>query len=154
MAFINFPNPTPIFPKLPPQAWSVHKEPSFVKTPVATAISGREYQIARQTIPRWLFTLTYGGDAWLRDQTENASPYGPLAGCTELETIAGLYVACLGAYGEFYFEDPEDNSRLNQAVGVAVTGTFLYPLFFQWGNGPFTPPALYPVGGIKTLDEE
>src|SRR5579863_562078 len=152
MAFIQFPNPTPIFPALPSQAWSVHKQPLF-KTNTNVAISGREYQIARQVIPRWEFTLSYGGEAWLRDQTQNNPIYGPLAGFRELEQIAGLFLACLGSYGEFYYIDPDDNSRLDQNTypgpGAGIT-TFL--CLFNWGTGPFTPAAFYPVSGIQILD--
>ncbi len=151
MAFIDFPSPTPVFPDLPPKAWSVHKEPSF-KTSTSTAISGREYQIVRQVIPRWLFTLSYGGESWLRDQTQNITPYGPLTGYTELEQMAGLFLGCLGAYGEFYYEDPDDNSRVGEIINNATLGVLSYGIFFSWGTGPFTSGMQYPVTGIKTLD--
>lgn len=151
MAFINFPSPTPIFPQLPSQAWSVHKEPSYL-TDMGVAVSGRSYRLARSVTPRWEFTLTYGGDAWLRDQTQNINPWSPLAGFTELEQIGGLFLGCLGSYGEFYFTDPDDNSRSNQFVGVTAGGNQLYTIYFSWGTGPFTPPLFFPVTGIQSLD--
>lgn len=150
MSFITFPSPTPVFPALASQAWSVHKEPSF-KTTTDVSISGREYQIARQVIPRFEFTLTYGGDTWLRDQTQNITPFNPLSGYTELEQLAGLFLACLGSYGEFYYSDPDDNSRLGVTIGTTTAAT-IYQIYFSWGTGPFTPPAFYPVGGVQTIN--
>lgn len=152
MAFINFPSPTPVFPALSPLAWSVNKVPFNEKTLTEKAISGNEYFILRQVIPRWEFTLRYGGDSWLRDQTQNTTPYGPLSGHVELEQLAGLFLACLGSYGEFYYSDPDDNSRSGQGVAQADGVKTTFPVFFHWGTGPFTPTAYYPVTGIQSMD--
>ena len=151
MAFTNFPVPTPVFPALPSQAWSVIRKPSQ-KTEVTIGITGRECQVARQVFPLWEFNLTFGGDAWLRDQTQNQTPYGPEAGFTELQQLSGLFLACQGSYGEFYFNYPDDNSRLGMPGGTTVAGLLTYPLYFIWGTGPLTPPVYLPVQGINTLD--
>ena len=126
--------------------------PTFQKTLTDIAISGREYQVNRQVFPRFEFTLTYGGEAWLRDQTQNITPYGPLSGFVELEKLAGLFMQCIGSYGEFYYVDPDDNSRFAQPVGVGDGTTDVFPLFFTWGTGPFSPSFLIPVMGISSLE--
>lgn len=152
MSFINFPSPTPIFPTVPPLTWSVFKK-VIMSSRVTTAISGRETQLACAVFPRWEFTLSYGGgNSWLRDQTQNIVPDPTLAGYTELQQISGLFLLCLGSYGEFYYSDPDDNSRSSQAVGTANGTQTTFPLYFTWGNGPFTPSMTVPVGGIQTIN--
>lgn len=141
----------PIFPTLPPLGWSVHKKP-IMASRVTTAITGRETQLAGAAYPRWAFTLTYGGSSWLREQTQNIVPDPNLLGLKELEQLSGLFLFCLGPYGEFYYEDPDDNSRSGQAVGIGDGITSTFPLFFSWGFGPFLPSFTSPVGGIKTIN--
>lgn len=150
MGFINFPSPTPLFPVLSPLTWSRNKEPSQ-NTETNVAISGREYQIARQVYPRWLFTLRYGGDSWLRDQTQNTIPQAPL-GYTEFTQLSGLFLQCLGSYGEFFYTDPDDSSRLAVPCGVTDGASTTYKLYYTWGTGPFTPALTIPVGGVNTID--
>lgn len=153
MSFIFYPSPTPVFPVLPPLAWSVHKKP-ILASRVTIGATGRENQLACAAYPRWAFTLTYGGNSWLREQTQNITPDPTLAGFTELEQLSSLFLACKGAYGEFYYEDPDDNSRLAQAVGFGPLSVspISFPLFYTWGTGPFSPSLTLPVGGINTID--
>jgi hypothetical protein len=149
LGYIYFPTPTPIFPALASVGWSVHKKP-IMASRVAIASTGREVQLACAAYPRWSFILSYD---WLREQTQNITPDGHMLGFTELEQLSGLFLLCKGSYGEFYFEDPDDNSRRNQTVAWPadnVTSTFL--LFYNWGYGPFNPPLRIPVGGIKSID--
>jgi uncharacterized protein (TIGR02217 family) len=145
MAYIYFPNPTPIFPALASVGWSVLKKP-IMSSRVVISATGIETQFATAAFPRWAFTLTYN---WLRDQTQNIVPDQTLMGFQEFQAISSLFLACKGSYGEFYFEDPDDNSRLNQDVGVGDGANTVFPLFFSWGTtfGSYTP-----VGGIKSLD--
>lgn len=151
MSFIDFPSPTPVFPTLPPLAWSVHKKP-IMASRVSIAATGREVQLAAAVYPRWAFVLSYGNSSWLRDQTQNSTPYAPLAGFTEMEEISGLFLACRGAYGEFYYSDPDDNSRLNQGLAVSDGINTHIPLYYSWGNGPFAPSLILPVTGIQSID--
>ena len=151
MSFIQFPTPTPVFPVLPPLAWSVHKKPIMASRAI-TATTGRETQLACCVYPRWAFTLTYGGDSWLRDQTQNSVPDPALPGLTELEQLSGLFLQCRGSYGEFYYSDPDDFSRLAQAVGTGNGTQTTFPLTYTWGTGPFSPAMTIPVGGIQTID--
>jgi uncharacterized protein (TIGR02217 family) len=110
--------------------------------------TGKEIQLATAAYPRWSFILTYG---WLREQTQNIVPDQTMLGFRELEQIAGLFLLCRGTYGEFYFSDPDDNSRLNQWVSWADGATSTFQLYYTWGNGPFAPMTI-PVGGIQSLD--
>ena len=151
MSFIQYPNPTPVFPILSPLTWSVHKKP-IMSSRAITAASGRETQLACAVFPRWAFTLSYGGNnSWLRDQTQNIVPDPTKVGFTELEQLSGLFLACLGSYGEFYYSDPDDNSRAGQPIATADGVGTTYQLYYNWGSGPFTPVMYIPVGGIQTL---
>jgi uncharacterized protein (TIGR02217 family) len=151
MAYIFFPSPTPVFPALPVQGWSVNKRP-IMASRTTIAASGRENHLACASYPRWAFKLTFGGDSWLRDQTQNIVPDPTKSGLTEFEQISGLFLACRGSYGEFYFSDPDDNSRLSQTVGTGNGTQTSFPVTYSWGTGPFTPSMTIPVGGIKTLN--
>lgn len=148
MSFINFPSPTPVFPTLPPLGWSMHKQPSFMST-VTKAATGRECQLIRAVYPRWEFTLKYGDDSWLREQTQNIETDPRLAGFTELEQISGLFLQCLGAYGEFYYDDPNDNTRqLDYGHGDGIKT--VYQLVYTWGVAPALP-FVAPVTGINEI---
>lgn len=152
MGYIFFPDPTPVFPDLPPLTWSVHKKPIMSST-VITATTGRECQLARAVYPRWAFLLSYGGgNSWLRDETENIVSDPELPNLLEFHEISALWLACLGSYGEFYYNDPSDNSRALWQAGIGDQNTTTYPLYFTWGTGPFSPPLLLPVQGIASLD--
>ena len=152
MSYIFYPNPTPIFPTLVPLTWSVHKKP-IMASRVSVGITGRNVQLACCAYPRWAFQLSYGGgSSWLRDKTQNITPDARLSAYTELEQISGLFLACLGAYGEFYYSDPDDNSRSNQAVGIGNASQTIFPLFYSWGTGPFSPSMTIPVGGIQAIN--
>ena len=151
MAFNFFPSPTPIFPILAPLAWSVHKKP-IMASRTTTAATGRGTQFACAAYPRWAFQLSYGGNSWLRDQTQNIVVDATQGGLTELELISGLYLACRGSFGEFYYSDPDDFSRLNQPVGTGNGTQTTFQLFYTWGTGPFTPALTIPVTGIQAIN--
>jgi uncharacterized protein (TIGR02217 family) len=88
----------------------------------------------------------------LRDQTQNIIPDPTLAGFTEFEQLSGLFLACRGQYGEFYYDDPDDDSRTGVTVGTGDGTTTTFQLYYSWGTGPFTPAFYAPVTGINTLD--
>lgn len=148
MGFVNYPTPTPVFPALPSQAWSVHKK-AISASRVVIGATGKEVQLASAAYPRWSFILTYG---WLREQTQNIVPDSSLLGMRELEQISGLFLLCKGAYGEFYYSDPDDNSRSGVFVGWGDNVKTHFQLFYPWGNGPFSVPMTIPVGGIQSID--
>jgi hypothetical protein len=158
MAYLGFPNPTPIFPVLPPLAWSVHKKP-IMSSRATTSASGRGNQLACAVYPRWSFLLTYGGDSWLRDQTQNITPGPNELGFSELTQISGLFLQCLGSYGEFFYSDPDDNSRTLEYEGTGDGTTTAFPLYFSWGGNvavfgispPYFPLMTLPVQGVNAI---
>lgn len=150
MAYILFPDPTPLFPFVPTRGWSVFKK-IISSSRVTIGATGRECQLATAVFPRWAFTLTYGGDSWLRDETQNIVMDPTLVGFTELQQISSLFLACRGSYGEFFFIDPDDNSRANQFVGFTDGISATYTPVIGWGTGPFTPSFFSPVQGIDTI---
>ncbi len=108
--------------------------------------------MACAAFPRWAFTLSYGGgNSWLRDQTQNIEPDPSVAGLTELEQLAGLFIQCRGSYGEFFYTDPDDNTRSKQVLGVGNTVNLIFPLLVGYGTGPFTPNFTMPVSGLNVL---
>ncbi len=154
MTYLFFPNPTPTFPVLPPLTWSVHKKPILAST-VATSVTGRDVMLARAAYPRWSYILSYGGsNSWLRDETANINPDPSLSGYKEFREIAGLFLKCLGSYGEFFYDDPYDDSRSAQFIvnSPGDVGAISYPVFYSWGTGPYTPSLTLPVGGLNTID--
>lgn len=148
LSYIFFPNPTPVFPALPSVGWSVIKKP-IMSSRVTISATGIETQFATAAFPRWEFTLTYGGGAWLRDQTQNIAPDLTLVGFQEFQAISSIFLACKGSYGEFYFEDPDDNSRTTDGVGIGDGATTAFPMMVTWGA---TFGFAFPIGGIKSLD--
>ncbi len=108
----------PLFPALPGQGWSVHKQPTFA-TIVASHVSGREVRDALYVNPIWQFELAFDGLA------SDATSY-PGLGAQSLQALMGLFLQCQGQWGTFLYVDPTDNSVTNQAVatGDGVTTSF------------------------------
>jgi hypothetical protein len=140
------PAPAPVFPALIPQGFPVKKIPLFAATE-HKSVTGRMYQSARQVYPNWQFELQFGEESWLREQTQNISPYAPNAPHVELEAISQLFLTCYGAYGEFYFDDLEDDSRMSQAVATGDGVTTVFRIYRTWGSGPLA--RVEPVGGVN-----
>lgn len=134
----------PIMPAL--HGYSIHKRPTFATT-VRVPRSGREVTRFQQTLPLWEFELVY---EVLGDQTQNSTLSSYFSGRTEFQQIAGLFAACGGEYGFFYFEDLSDNSRDQQPLGLGdgVTTDFRLLRTISYGDIEYTEP----VGGIN-LDE-
>lgn len=132
-----------IYPTLPTLSFSVHWMPTYA-TIISTHVSGREVASPQQAYPLHEFTLTY---EVLRDQGLNQSIYQPNNPFTELQQIAGLFLACNGQYGWFYFDYFADDSRSDAPVGTGdgVTTNFVVPRAF----GPFG--FTEPVGGLKSV---
>ena len=150
MSFIGFPtNPPPIFPALNPLAFPIHKKPTFSAWE-HKSVSGAQYQTARQAYPNWEFELQYAEDSWLREQTQNNPIYVPNSPNVELETISQLFLSCYGSYGEFWYSDPEDNSRSGQFIYTGDGSTTVFRVIRTWGFEPFA--RVEPVGGINIYD--
>lgn len=140
----TFPNPVPLMPTL--NGFSVHKKPTFA-TIVQTAVSGREVTSAQQAYPLWEFELTY---EVLREITQNQTPYQNNSPFTEFQQISELFLACNGQYGRFYYNDPSDNSRFAQELGVGDGTTTNFPIVRTWGSGALAFPEQ--VGGLNSTE--
>lgn len=145
MGYVNWPVPTPQFPVLPVQGFPITKSPVFSAWQ-HRSVSGKQYQSARQAFPNWTFQLQYGDDAWLREQTQNISPYRPNVPYREFEAISQLFLACYGKYGEFWYDDPEDDSRLAQPIGTGNGVTQSFRAVRTWGLPPLA--RVEPVGAV------
>jgi len=135
---------TPIFPSLP-FGFSVHKRPTFSSV-VLTAVTGREVGSARQGFPLWEFELTF---EILRDQTLNIVPDLYLSPYAEFRQAAGAFMEAKGQVGEFFFNDPSDNSRSGQLLGRGDGIKTVFRFVRDWGTGLLA--FAEPVGGVNTL---
>lgn len=145
MSFITYPSPTPVFPALT-MGWSVRKMPTTA-TLQATSVQGIERRATRQAYPLWEFEVTF---EVLREETQNNPVYAPTSPHTEFAQISGLFLACLGAYGEFYFEDLDDNSRSSVPIGGGNDVSTDFLVYTTYFSGAYTMAE--PVGGIKSID--
>lgn len=146
MADFSFPNPVPIYPDIPGLTFPIGKKPHF-KTLEFRAVSGRRVTSPQMILPLWEYDLVYD---FLRDQTQNQTPWQQYAGKQELLKISELFLTCNGKYGQFYFDDLSDNSRYGQALGVGDGVTTVFVAYRNWGYGAFITTE--PVGGINTLE--
>jgi|SRR5579862_6054660 len=119
---------TAILPSLAGLGFDVTRAPKW-DTVVQQAISGKETRIARQTYPRWEWTLTY-------NILRSAAAY------TELQQLAGFFNSRQGMFDTFLYQDPDDNLVIGQAIGTGdgVTTTFQFVRSF----GGFIEPVLAP----------
>ena len=91
-----------VFPSLVGLSWSVTKAPRFA-TRIQRSVSGRELRLLDQTVPVWLFTLTY---SLLRDKNDQRGGNGLGTGYDELRTLMGFFLSQQGAFQPFLFDDP------------------------------------------------
>lgn len=136
----------PIFPQVPRYTYSVHKRPTWA-TLEYVAVSGRRVSSPQQAYPLWEFELTFEG---LFDQTQNQTIWRPNAGRHDFTLLSELFLAMAGKYGQFYLNDPSDNSRWAQPSGIGDGVTRIFTAMRTWGLG--TVLLTEPVGGINTLD--
>lgn len=136
----------PIFPRSLQVGFSIEKNPTFSSI-VATAVTGKETTSARQAFPLWAFTLTF---EILRDSTQNTVPYSYYGGYTEFRDLLTTFMLTRGQATDFYFDDPSDDSRLGQAIGIGDSARLKFPIVRTWGSGALG--FAEPVGGID-LDQ-
>jgi hypothetical protein len=149
MSYINFPVPTPVFPAMPTVGWSVKKSPVWPPATTALSVSGRERRAARQSYPTWQFELTY---QVLREETQNDPIYQPNSPYRELELISSLFLTCLGGYGEFYFADPDDSTRLATRMGTGDGKGKEFFFYINYPSGQSQLPTFFaPPGAVFDL---
>ncbi len=113
---------------------------------VSTHTSGREVVTPLQAYPLHEFTLTY---ELLEDETSNQTIFQPNAPFTELQQLAGLFLACSAQYGHFYYDFAYDDSRASAEVGIGDGITTIYVVMRAFGPYGFSEP----VGGLNVLSE-
>lgn len=130
--------PTDIFP-----GFSVHKKPTFSSI-VQTSVSGREVSSARQAYPLWEFELTF---ELLREQTQNQQLDLNWAPYKEFQQGVGFFIVAKGQANDFLFDDPSDDSRTSQAIGIGDGLRTAFRIVRTWGTGPFQ--FVEPVGALN-----
>ena len=136
----------PLFPQSPDvrSGFSVHKKPSFSSI-VHVGKTGRVVSGYQQSYSAYEFDLRY---EVLRDETQNIAAYANLSGYKELQTLQQFYLAAGGQYAEFYYDDPTDRSRTDQAIGTGNGTTKVFG-FFRTVTGASGAVTTEPVGGVN-----
>lgn len=133
---------TSILPTLPGVAWPVVRSPQW-DTTIQKAISGKETRIARESYPRWTWTLSYN---ILRSA----------AAFAEYQNLVGFFNACLGQFDTFQYLDSIDNTVTGQQIAIGDGVTTVFQLVRSFGG--FIEPVFAPnavsgvyLNGIKQL---
>lgn len=95
-----------VFPMLTGISWNRERTPMW-RTVVKQASSGKEKRAALWSYPQWMFRLSY---EFLEDDQSNIF--------SDFRTIVGFFNARMGAFDDFLYDDPYDNSVTNQVLGV------------------------------------
>lgn len=98
---------------------------------VQAASSGKEVRIAQWTFPKYKWTLLYNV---LRSNM----------GWTELQTLLGFFNQRQGMFDSFLYRDADDNSVVNQTIGVGDGVTTVFQMARAFGN------AVEPVLAVDT----
>lgn len=126
-----------VYPVIPGLTFSVFKEPQF-KGKIQKAVSGRELRLIYQPVPTWLFKLKY---EFLRDKWD-VRQAGWGTNLNELRTLMGFFLQQQGTFTPFLFDDPTDDSILNQSLGTGdgVRTTFQLLRTMNGFNEPIVAP--------------
>jgi len=116
--------------------WSIKRAPAW-KTLAQHSVSGRSFRTPLWQNPLWRWELTY---AYLRNDPNRTDENG----YTQLQSLAGFYLARQGGYDSFLFQDPDDNAVQGQPLGLGDGATTLFQLRRQFG--PFTELIQAPAG--------
>lgn len=124
-----------VFPTLPGLQWSIGRAPGF-NNKVQRAVSGKELRAAFMQYPLWTFRLSYeflcAGNAG-----------------TELDTLAGFFLARRGSFDSFLFTDNADCSVTDMSFGAGNGSQTQFQLTRAYGAGGFT--FTEPVQNVNTL---
>lgn len=137
----------PIFPSVamvPGRTYPVTRSQVFASL-VDGNFSGREGRYPQNLTPFWQFDLKFN---FMRDATQNITPWAPYASFTELQQIVDLYNWCNANSGSFYFDDPTDDSRTGQAIATGDGTTVTFPVV-RTLNKAGSPTLTEVVGGVN-----
>lgn len=93
----------PVFPVVPGLGWSVNRTTEW-STPKADSLSGKSIRYANWTFPKRHFTLTI-------------NVMRTAAAFIEWQTFEGFFNLVQGAFGPFAYDDPNDDTAVNQGFG-------------------------------------
>lgn len=136
-----------IFPVLPGRGWSVTKTPNF-ESRIKRADSGRELRASDFGNPLWKFNLVH---EFLRGPA-----IGGATGYVEAGILQGVYTSCRGTWAPFFFDDPQDDQALGQALGTGDSLTTQFQLQRYFGDPTFvtlgfTEAITAPKGGAAVI---
>lgn len=100
-----------ILPTLPGMSFPVERTPIW-STKVQESTSGKEVRLAYWSYPRWKYSISFD---FLRSGAQ-----------AELQSLVGFFNARQGAFDDWLFNDPDDNTATAQLFGTGdgVTTTF------------------------------
>jgi uncharacterized protein (TIGR02217 family) len=98
------------------KSWGSVKTPSF-KTKIQESVSGRESRAAMMAYPLWTFKVSY----------EYLSP-------VDLSVLAGFFLARKGQADSFLFDDVNDNTVINQQIGIGDGSNKYFQLVRSFGG--------------------
>ena len=119
-----------VFPTLPGLTWDCPKTPEFSTTEVISQ-DGSRTAIANWVYPIWHWALKY---ELLRDDATD-----------ELNTLLGFFLNRQGKADSFLFDDPNDNTRTGQGLGVGDGITTQFQVVRTLGG------FVEPVKNLKTM---
>lgn len=122
-----------IFPTLPGLKFDNVRSPRF-STRTQTATSGKELTAAMWTYPVWDFKLSF---EFLRESN----------GFTEMQTLAGFFLARMGSYDSFLFTDSTDNAVTAQPLGTGDGTTTTWTFVRTWAS------FIEPIGALNGLPQ-
>jgi len=109
-----------IFPSLPGRTFDSKKTPEW-STTVQKSVNGTESRAAWYANPIWNFEISY-------DILRDTSDY------LELQNIQGFFNARQGSFDSFLYNDPYDNSVVNQQIGIGDGNTTIFQLLRSIDN--------------------
>lgn len=126
---------------MPGIKWGSTKTPIW-STKVQKSASGRELRAAYYSQPIWKFSLSY--------EVLRANALA------ELQTLVGFFNARQGSFDSFLYEDPEDNTAVQESFGITSSTTQSYQLLRALGGHLEAvialkgTPSIYVNGVLKT----
>ena len=131
----------PIFPaSVPGLGYTVKWTPTFFNQTIVTP-SGAAIQSAFAAAPIHTFELTY---------VRLGDPSGPPSG-SALQAMLGFYLALGGGNGRFLYFNPDDNTRVGQAIGTGDGVTTAFPIVRTYGAPGYQ--LTEPIGWCQDLTD-
>lgn len=126
-----------VFPALKGLTWDVTKSPHF-ETEIQSPVGGPEIRTAMRVNPVWNFEMAY-------DFLEGFK----VAGVSELEKLAGLFLRHKGSFDSFLYLDPDDNAVTDQVIGTGNGVQKSFQMVRTWAG--FTEPLcqINVIGNVK-----